>query len=223
MLNFWIIKVVRFVTCFFVFACIVAAFFYPGGNIYDASQVGYSFTHNFLSDLGGLESHSGDKNMVSFILFNLSMILFFLVGISFLLVPVLFKENKFTFFLAIIGSLFFFVGSIFFAGVGFTPYDLYLDLHVFFALNSFQLMVPASLLYLVVFLRSSLSLKYSIVIAFFLLSVFLYVIYLNFGESPFNSKEAMITSASIQKCIALLSVASIFSLTFGFSQILNKY
>lgn len=223
MLNFWTIKVVRFVTCFFVFACIVAAFFYPGGNIHDTTQVGYSFTHNFLSDLGGLESHSGDKNMVSFILFNLSMILFFLVGISFLLVPVLFKENKFTFFLAIIGSLFFFVGSIFFAGVGFTPYDLYLDLHVFFALNSFQLMIPALLLYLIVFLRSSLSLKYSMVIAFFLLSVFLYVFYLNFGESPLNSKEALITSASIQKCIAFLSVASIFSLTFGFSQILNKY
>tara|TARA_B100000941_G_scaffold29030_1_gene17169 strand:+ start:141 stop:812 length:672 start_codon:yes stop_codon:yes gene_type:complete len=223
MLNFWTIKVVRFVTCFFVFACIVAAFFYPGGNIHDTTQVGYSFTHNFLSDLGGLESHSGDKNMVSFILFNLSMILFFLVGISFLLVPVLFKENKFTFFLAIIGSLFFFVGSIFFAGVGFTPYDLYLDLHIFFALNSFQLMIPALLLYLIVFLRSSLSLKYSMVIAFFLLSVFLYVFYLNFGESPLNSKEALITSASIQKCIAFLSVASIFSLTFGFSQILNKY
>ena len=161
--------------------------------------------------------------MVSFILFNLSMILFFLVGISFLLVPVLFKENKSTFILAIIGSLFFFVGSIFFAGVGFTPYDLYLDLHIFFALNSFQLMVPASLLYLIVFLRSSLSFKYSIVIAFFLLSVFLYVIYLNFGESPFNSKEALIISASIQKYIAFLSVASIFSLTFGFSQLLNKY
>tara|TARA_B100000282_G_C31737255_1_gene494147 strand:- start:1790 stop:2461 length:672 start_codon:yes stop_codon:yes gene_type:complete len=223
MLNFWTIKVVRFVTCFFVFACIFAAFFYPGGNIHDSTQVGYSFTHNFLSDLGGLESHSGDKNMVSFILFNLSMILFFLVGISFLLVPVLFKENKSTFILAIIGSLFFFVGSIFFAGVGFTPYDLYLDLHIFFALNSFQLMVPASLLYLIVFLRSSLSFKYSIVIAFFLLSVFLYVIYLNFGESPFNSKEALIISASIQKYIAFLSVASIFSLTFGFSQLLNKY
>ena len=84
-------------------------------------------------------------------------------------------------------------------------------------------MVPASLLYLIVFLRSPLSFKYSIVIAFFLLSVFLYVIYLNFGESPFNSKEALIISASIQKYIAFLSVASIFSLTFGFSQLLNKY
>ena len=25
----------------------------------DSNQLGYSFTHNFLSDLGGLESHSG--------------------------------------------------------------------------------------------------------------------------------------------------------------------
>jgi hypothetical protein len=221
MINFWTVKVMRFVTIFFVIAVIIASYFYPGGNIHDSTQLGYSFTHNFLSDLGGLESHSGEGNIISSIFFNLSMLLFFLIGISFLFVPILFKENKPNFILAIIGSSFFFIGSMFFAGVGFTPYDVFFDLHVFFALNSFRLMIPASLIYLIVFLRSSLGIRYISVTASFLFFVTGYVIYLNFGENPLSNKEAMITSATIQKFIAFMSVATIFSLSFGFSKRIN--
>ena len=218
MINFWTVKVIRFVTIFFIIAFIIASYFYPGGNIHDPAQLGYSFTHNFLSDLGGLESHSGEDNIISSVFFNLSMLLFFFIGISFLFVPILFKENKSTFILAIIGSLFFFIGSMFFAGVGFTPYDVFFDLHVFFALNSFRLMIPASLIYLIVFLRSSLSGKYITVITSFLFLVTAYVIYLNFGENPLSNKEAMIVSATIQKFIAFMSVMTVFSLSFGFSK-----
>ena len=222
MINFWTVKVIRFVTIFFVIAVIAASYFYPGGNIHDSAQLGYSFTHNFLSDLGGLESHSGEDNILSAIFFNLAMLLFFFIGISFLFVPFLFKDNKLTFILAIIGSSFFFIGSMFFAGVGFTPYDVFFDLHVFFALNSFRLMIPASLIYLIVFLRSSLGIRYISVIASFLFLVTGYVIYLNFGENPLSNKEAMITSATIQKFIALMSVATVFSLSFGFSKKINQ-
>ena len=70
MINFWTVKVIRFVTIFFVVAVIIASYFYPGGNIHDTAQSGYSFTHNFLSDLGGLESHSGEDNIISSIFFN---------------------------------------------------------------------------------------------------------------------------------------------------------
>ena len=222
MINFWTVKVIRFVTIFFVIAVIAASYFYPGGNIHDSNQLGYSFTHNFLSDLGGLESHSGEGNIISSIFFNLSMLLFFLIGISFLFVPILFKENKPNFILAIIGSSFFFIGSMFFAGVGFTPYDVFFDLHVFFALNSFRLMIPASLIYLIVFLRSSLGIRYISVTASFLFFVTGYVIYLNFGESPLTNKQAMIVSATIQKFIAFMSVATVFSLSFGFSKRINQ-
>ena len=222
MINFWTVKVIRFVTIFFVIAVIAASYFYPGGNIHDSNQLGYSFTHNFLSDLGGLESHSGEDNILSAIFFNLAMLLFFFIGISFLFVPFLFKDNKLTFILAIIGSSFFFIGSMFFAGVGFTPYDVFFDLHVFFALNSFRLMIPASLIYLIVFLRSSLGIRYISVIASFLFLITGYVIYLNFGENPLSNKDAMITSATIQKFIALMSVATVFSLSFGFSKKINQ-
>ena len=79
MYYFWTVKVIRFVALFFILATIIAAYFYAGGNIHDSSQVGYSLTHNFLSDLGGYKSHSGELNILSGFLFNISMIMFVFV------------------------------------------------------------------------------------------------------------------------------------------------
>ena len=65
MINFWTVKVIRFVTIFFVIAVIAASYFYPGGNIHDSNQLGIHLHIIFLSDLGGLESHSGEDNIIS--------------------------------------------------------------------------------------------------------------------------------------------------------------
>ena len=154
MQYFWTVKVIRFIPTLFTIGILISMYFYPGGNIHDPLQTGYSFTHNFLSDLGGMNSRSGESNIVSSYIFNACMISFFLGGIAFLYVPGLFKNDRTNYYLAIIGSIFFFLGASFFAGVGFTPHDLYLDQHIFFAINGFRLMVPAGICYLVVLLRS---------------------------------------------------------------------
>lgn len=222
MFNFWTVKVIRFVPIFFVLASIIAAYFYAGGNIHNPSQVGYSVTHNFLSDLGGFKSHSGKVNILSALLFNISMIMFILVGVSFLFVPRLFKENKTNYFLSILGSIFFFLGTVFFAGVGFTPYDLYLDMHVFFAINAFRFLIPASVLYFTVLLRSSISNKYALAIIVLFLFTFFYVVYQIVSASPLESLEKMVEQATLQKIIALINVVSIFILSFAFEEQIRK-
>ena len=222
MFYFWTVKVIRFVPIFFVLASIIAAYFYAGGNIHNPSQVGYSVTHNFLSDLGGFKSHSGKVNILSALLFNISMIMFILVGVSFLFVPRLFKENKTNYFLSILGSIFFFLGTVFFAGVGFTPYDLYLDMHVFFAINAFRFLIPASVLYFTVLLRSSISNKYALAIIVLFLFTFFYVVYQIVSASPFESLEKMVEQATLQKIIALINVVSIFILSFAFEEQIRK-
>jgi hypothetical membrane protein len=219
---FWTVKVIRFVPIFFVLASIIAAYFYAGGNIHNPSQVGYSVTHNFLSDLGGFKSHSGKVNILSALLFNTSMIMFILVGVSFLFVPRLFKENKTNYFLSILGSIFFFLGTVFFAGVGFTPYDLYLDMHVFFAINAFRFLIPASVLYFTVLLRSSISNKYALAIIVLFLFTFFYVVYQIVSASPLESLEKMVEQATLQKIIALINVVSIFILSFAFEEQIRK-
>ena len=171
------IKTLRFIPVFFLLCVLVAALFYPGGNIHDSSQEGYSFTHNFLSDLGGYESHSSEQNFLSNFFFNMSMFVFALVGIAFLWLPQLFREDALNWYLSCLGSFFLFIGTLFFAGVGLTPYDLYLDIHIFFALNAFRLMVPGCLCFLIVLLRSNVQKRYAFIAGFYLFSVVAYVCY----------------------------------------------
>ena len=217
MRYFWTVKVIRFIPIVFTTGILISMYFYPGGNIHDPLQTGYSFTHNFLSDLGGMNSRSGESNIVSSYIFNACMISFFLGGIAFLYVPGLFKNDRTNYYLAIIGSMFFFLGASFFAGVGLTPHDLYLDQHIFFAINGFRLMVPAGIFYLVVLLRSPIKKSYSLVTLFFLLSTFSYVLYQLLADSPLISMEAMIMQAIMQKLITFVHLLSIFSLSFAFS------
>ena len=217
MQYFWTVKVIRFIPTLFTIGILISMYFYPGGNIHDPLQTGYSFTHNFLSDLGGMKARSGESNIVSSYIFNACMISFFLGGIAFLYVPGLFKNDRTNYYLAIIGSMFFFLGASFFAGVGLTPHDLYLDQHIFFAINGFRLMVPAGIFYLVVLLRSPIKKSYSLVTLFFLLSTFSYVLYQLLADSPLISMEAMIMQAIMQKLITFVHLLSIFSLSFAFS------
>ena len=218
MYKFWTVDVLRFVTIFFTISVFVSMFFYPGGNIHDPSQIGYSISHNFLSDLGGYTSHSGLPNLISFLIFNFSMILFTLIGISFLFIPKLFKEDIISFIISIIGSVFLFFGTLFFAGVGLTPYDLYLDEHIFFAINAFRLLVPGLVLYFFVLIRSSVSKKYSVMIFCLLFFTFLYVVYQIISDSPLTSIEQMVEQAIIQKIITLVNIICMFFLSFAFSE-----
>ena len=218
MYKFWTVDVLRFVTIFFTISVFVSMFFYPGGNIHDPSQLGYSISHNFLSDLGGYKSHSGLPNLISFLIFNFSMTLFTLIGISFLFIPKLFKEDIISFIISIIGSAFLFFGTLFFAGVGLTPYDLYLDEHIFFAINAFRLLVPGLVLYFFVLIRSSVSKKYAVMIFCLLFFTFLYVVYQIISDSPLTSIEQMVEQAIIQKIITLVNIICMFFLSFAFSE-----
>lgn len=218
MYKFWTVDVLRFVTIFFIVSVFVSMFFYPGGNIHDSSQIGYSISHNFLSDLGGYKSHSGLPNLISFLIFNFSMTLFTLIGISFLFIPKLFKEDIISFIISIIGSVFLFFGTLFFAGVGLTPYDLYLDEHIFFAINAFRLLVPGLVLYFFVLIRSSVSKKYSVMIFCLLFFTFLYVVYQIISDSPLTSIDQMVEQAIIQKIITLVNIICMFFLSFAFSE-----
>jgi hypothetical membrane protein len=216
-LYFWSVKVLRFVTLFFVVCVAIAICFYPGGNIHDPSQLGYSFTHNFLSDLGGYTARSGEQNFLSSFFFNMAVFLFSAVGVGFLFVPQLFTSDPLGYRLAIMGSLFFVLGMAFFAGVGLTPYDLYTDLHIFFALNAFRLLIPGALLYIIVIYRSPVKNSFTFLTIVYLISVTAYVIYQMTSGSALESEAEMVNQASIQKVIVLISILSTFSLTYAFS------
>ena len=131
----------------------IAMLTYNGGNAIDHDSQGYSFATNYLSDLGRDIGYSGKNNQVSFYSFNLSLII---IGISFLIyflfLPSLHNTSPVSFLLSRVGGIFGCFASICFAGVGFTPSDLYFDLHVFFANWVFRSMSLAVFFYSLTFL-----------------------------------------------------------------------
>jgi hypothetical membrane protein len=221
MTKFWTVYLIRFVSIYFILGVIISSFLYPGGNLFDPDQIGYSFSKNYLSDLGGYMSRSGEINFLSSFIFNSSMFFYAFSGIGFLFVPSLFRDNKTIYVLAIIGSMFFFIGCFFFAGVGLTPHDIYQELHGFFAKNAFRLLIPASILYVIVLFKSSVHNKYTLVTLGYLIFTISYVVYQIFIEDAMKSPDALMESVTIQKIIAIVSTISIFSLTYAFSSKLS--
>ena len=84
--KFWISDMPKYTLCIFLFSNVLAMFFYPGGNINDPNQIGYSFLNNFFSDLGRVESlqNPAKNNFISCALFNLSLLLHFNKNLFFL-------------------------------------------------------------------------------------------------------------------------------------------
>ena len=131
--------------------------------------------------------------------------------------PPLFKEDGIDYWIALTGSVFIFAGMAFFALVGLTPHDLYFDEHVFFALNSFRLLIPATLLYLLLmFKNKGIDKTYAYVILFLMLAITAYVIYEIFSGSPMESESEMVRHATLQKIIVLINIVCMYFITYAF-------
>ena len=193
---------------------------YPGGTMYDASSQGYSFSKNFFSDMGAYAARNGDPNYFSMILFAMSLTI---VGITFisyyLLLPRLLGRDRINYILAWAGTLFAIGGSVCMIGTGFTPSDVVFAPHVFFANNIFHCFLVTALLYTIVIFRSDgLRKRYAIGYAMFFLSIFIYVMILQYGPSANSGESALIFQVLSQKGIVFVFCFSVVHQTFGFSK-----
>lgn len=193
---------------------------YPGGTMYDASSQGYSFSKNFFSDMGAYAARNGDPNYFSMILFAMSLTI---VGITFisyyLLLPRLLGSDRINYILSSAGTLFAIGGSVCMIGTGFTPSDVVFAPHVFFANNIFHCFLVTALLYTIVIFRSDgLRKRYAIGYAMFFLSIFIYVMILQYGPSANSGESALIFQVLSQKVIVIVFCFSVVHQTFGFSK-----
>ena len=137
----------------FVLLVITGAFAYDGGNRLDHHSVGYSFSNNYLSDLGRLKTVSGIANTVPYYCFNGALIMLSAVfSFYFLYLPSLYDNGQRVQNISRIGSVCGFLASICFAGVAFTPVDLFFSAHVFFADWLYRLMNLSIIFYAVSFM-----------------------------------------------------------------------
>ena len=221
--KFWYIHVPRSIIIFNIAAFTVAMMLFPGGNHLDGSQVGYSFTKNFISELGRFKSMSGDVNYFSSFIFLSTCCLNIFLGISFLIIPKLFNDNKLSYGLALIGGLFIFIGCLFFAAVGFTPEDLYFQKHIFVAeyfFNSTSMGIIFLSLAIIFSRMNSLYASLSLILISLLV---IYSIYLSHIPeiNPVNSElyaktysmETQVFKVIMQKLMAIMIMINIYTLS----------
>jgi hypothetical protein len=103
--------------------------------------------------------------------------------------------------------------------VGLTPYDLYLEAHLFVVQNAFILIVPATLFYLIALYLLNISKVYLTIGTIFFVSNTLYVIYQFSFENPQAGENFLIEGVIFQKIIIGLCMLNIFSFSFAFAKL----
>lgn len=228
------------ITLFF-FCCVIAALIYPGSHkeIIGYQSDYYSFTHNFLSELGSLKTNTDEtnpeiiieNNTPSMILFNGSLIL---IGVTIMLFYFQFKkifkqiqDSKRALFFAKLTMPVGLIAGFFFAGVGVVPHDLHFRAHVFFANYAFLTLFFLCILHsITVYYSKMLSNIYVIGYLTFCIFLFIYLRIIFFGPQigpgkVYTENDLMLQVIS-QKSIVLIFMAAILHQVYGFDKLLRE-
>ena len=199
-----------FAILLFVLLVFVGAFSYEGGNRLDHDSVGYSFSNNYLSDLGRLRTVSGVANTIPYYCFNSGLIILSAVfSFYFLFLPSLYDDNQRVQNLSRLGSICGLLASICFAGVAYTPADLFFTAHKFFANWLYRLMNFTILFYAVSFLiMPKKHFTLSIVFGFVGVIVSSHIILSDFGLAEIFSEPHTVKVLS-QKAATIALVISV--------------
>lgn len=200
----------------FILLTSIAMLTYAGGAVDNHSAQGYSFTHDFLSNLGMIHALSGEPNWVSAVLFFVSLAAAgACLVVFFILFPRFFQATQFEKILSLIGSIFGVLAGMCFIGIAFTPADIARPAHVQFVMWAFRLFPLAVLCYVpVMFVDQKYPKVYAYVFAVFCLLLIGYYFLLTNGPD-FSSPQGLVIQAVGQKIIAYASIISIFIQSVG--------
>ncbi|MFW9969274.1 MAG: hypothetical protein ACFFDF_03675 [Candidatus Odinarchaeota archaeon] len=171
----------------FIILTIIAMFYYQGGTYINPLTQGYLFWYNYFSDLGRIIAHSGNYNIISFILFTITLSLWGLFQIPFYIAfASIFKNSKKMKLISMIGTLFGIFAGIFFVGIAFAPADILTFWHnLFVLLGSGSLFIAIGLYTILLFLNKNYPKFYAIIFA--ITSTFLILYNLVLLLTPFNN------------------------------------
>jgi len=149
----------------YVILIFLAMVFYPGGTPTNPNTTGYTFWENWLSDLGLIESHSGENNIVSMVLFTAALTFWGLSVIPFFLaLRLLFTESKLEKILSTIGSILGVIAGIGLIGIAYTPADILGLLHITFVYIAYLSLFILGVIYSITLFKSKILAKqYAIV------------------------------------------------------------
>ena len=225
----------------FFTSCVLAALLYPGSQ---KEKIGYasddySFTHNFLSELGSLKTNTDETNPAivqkdntpSMLLFNGSLVL---IGVTLMLFYRHFKKvfpkledsvkaQRFAKITQPVGVL----AGILYAGVGLVPHDLHFGAHVFFANYAFLTLFFLCVFHAITVYHSDrLSNQYAFGYIAFCVVLFIYLRIIFFGPKiapgkNFSEADLMLQVIA-QKAIVLTFMTAMLHQVYGLHQLLKK-
>ncbi len=118
------------------------------------------------------------------------------------------------------GSVFGILGGFSLIGVGITPADLYLELHIIFATWLFRFLFVASLFYsIVIFRHDQFENRFMGGYLVFTFSILLYILVSEWGPDPKINQFALILQVVSQKIIILVFMVSIYIQTLGLKKL----
>jgi hypothetical membrane protein len=192
----------------------IAMLFYPGGTFSDPNTSGYSFFGNIFSDLGRFIAHSGESNLISFLLYNISLFIMGVLFIPFFIaMPYLFRKEGEGRGLAKISSLLGILVGVSMAGASLTPADLYYNIHVGFGFFSFIVLLPLTVFYtLAIFQSKSYQNQYAYVFIIFGIMQFIFLLIMSFSTSE---QEVSTTFAAGQNIIVIAMLSCFLIQAYG--------
>lgn len=207
----------------FVILTLIAMLTYAGGTVDNHNASGYSFTHNFLSNLGMVTALSGRPNWISAVLFFVSLsaagsclVIFFIIF------PRFFNNTHLQKVLSLTGSILGILAGTSFVGIAFAPADLVRPAHIQFVMWAFRLFPLAVLFYIpVLFMDKHYPKPYAWVFAIFCLMLIGYYLLMTNGPS-FTSPEGLVIQVVGQKVISYASILSIGIQSLGAYIVLGK-
>jgi hypothetical membrane protein len=137
----------------FILNTIIASFFYSGGSQIDPNNPGYSFMWNYVSDLGRVNSLSGELNLVSRVIFTTTLTL---VGLSAVLYSIVFteffKKTKLPSYriVALISGILY---GLCYVIIGYLPLDVFYEVHTTFVIIAGLLRLIALLFFALLILK----------------------------------------------------------------------
>ena len=188
----------------FVSFNLLAFYFYPGGTIIDPSTEGYLFFYNFLSNLGEWVAKNGEDNIISAYLFNSSMLIlaisYGLFYFMFLKIQFRLSDNNIIKTLLMVTIL---LSLISFVLVAVFPSESpTFNLHIFFVKAAFRLLFVHCLIQVYNLFDSQVfGDKIRTVSAIFSFILFLFILVMEFGPSPFENNRSLFIQVTSQKLI----------------------
>jgi hypothetical membrane protein len=225
------------IATFLVF-CSAAIVLYPGCTIEGIGYTSnhYSFTHNFLSALGSIQSNTDNINLdiprldntPSMLLFNSAMVFIgFSVSMFYVHFHKLFveigdctkaiKQATYTKPLGIAAGLFY-------AGVGLVPHDLHFGLHVLMAYGAFSMLLVVCMLHAATLFKSEkinnwYALGYVMFCVF--LATYLLIIFLGpkIGPGLIYTENQLVLQVVAQKSIVICFISAMLVQVYGLKKI----